>query len=148
MLNLLKRKQKQGGFTLLELLMVVIIIAILASIALPQYIRASEKARASEAIQILGALRVSEQRYKSQHPSNDYTATLAELDTDAPVMNNWAVPVVASTAAAAGIPAVGQITTTRTGTGVFSGQIVGIQLGTGTICGDFAPMGTAACAQD
>lgn len=148
MLRLLKRKHKQGGFTLLELLMVVIIIAILASIALPQYIRASEKARATEAIQILGALRASEQRYKSQELSNNYTTVLAELDTDVPAMNNWAVPVAAVTAAAATTPAIGMITTTRTGTGVFSTQTVGIQLGTGQICGNFAPMGTAACAQD
>ena len=76
--------KRSSGFTLLELLMVVIIIAILASIALPQFLRVAERARASEALAILGAMRSSEIRYKAQSPGQIFTAVVNELDVDVP----------------------------------------------------------------
>ena len=78
------RRNRQGGFTLLELLMVVIIIAILAAVALPQYIRLAERARAAEALSILAAIRGSEFRYKAQVPTGIYETGLNNLDIDIP----------------------------------------------------------------
>ena len=58
-----------GGFTLLELLMVVIIIAILAALALPGYYRAVERARGAEAVTLMGQLRGSGQRFCIENPA-------------------------------------------------------------------------------
>lgn len=51
------------GFTLLEVLIVVIIVGLLAAIALPQYANTLKKAKAGEAYANLGAIRTSMDRY-------------------------------------------------------------------------------------
>ena len=45
----------QKAFTLLELIIVILIIGILATLAIPQYVTLKEKAIAAEAIRLLGA---------------------------------------------------------------------------------------------
>lgn len=76
--------QARQGFTLLELLMVVIIIGILTSIALPQYVRMSERARSSEAMIILSTIRSAQLRYKANSSSNVFTSNVSDLDVDVP----------------------------------------------------------------
>ena len=49
--------KNKKAFTLLELLMVVIIIGILATLAVPQYEKFKEKAIAAEAVNMLGVIR-------------------------------------------------------------------------------------------
>jgi len=71
------------GFTLIELLVVVLIIGILASVALPQYQRAVDKARASEAFLSLKALSDASAVYYLQNGS--YTGmTMDTLDVSVP----------------------------------------------------------------
>lgn len=70
------------GFTLIELLVVVLIIGILSSVGLPQYMKAVEKARAAEAIQLLGDLARAETAYFLTKDA--YTTDLTELDVRIP----------------------------------------------------------------
>ncbi|MDD5005967.1 MAG: type IV pilin protein [Candidatus Omnitrophica bacterium] len=70
---------RKKGFTLLELIIVIIVIGILASVALPRYIKVSERARMAEGKTILGTLRAAQVRYYAQY--NSYTTDLNKLDT-------------------------------------------------------------------
>ena len=74
--------KKKSGFTLLELLIVIIILGILAALALPQYLRTIEKGRSSEAIIHLGMIRIAEINYYAEH--RIYTDNFDALDIDDP----------------------------------------------------------------
>ncbi len=68
------------GFTLIELLVVVLIIGILAAVALPQYTKAVEKSRATEAMQILGDLATAESIYFMTNGTYTNNATVLDLE--------------------------------------------------------------------
>src|SRR5437764_9774270 len=74
------RPARRGGFTLVEILIVVIILGILAAIVIPQFTNASTEARKNSLLSQIQTLRSQIQLFKLQH--NDVLPDL--------VTNQWA----------------------------------------------------------
>jgi len=72
------------GFTLLELIIVIIIIGVLATLGFTQYTKVMEKGRAAEARVILGTLRTGERAYNLEY--GVFSGTIADLGVDAPAV--------------------------------------------------------------
>ena len=80
----MERLNKKSGFTLLEIIIVIIIIGVLASLALPRFFKTVEYSRATEALSHLSSIRQAVNR--CYLPTNSYANcnTFANLDIDDP----------------------------------------------------------------
>ena len=74
---------KKRGFTLIELIIVIVIIAVLAAIVAPAMISQTGKARQSEAVAALGALRTAAKLYYSEN-GDVWPTTMAHLQIYVP----------------------------------------------------------------
>ncbi len=74
---MLKRKKNEKGFTLIELIIVIVILGIIAGVAVPKFIGLSDSARVSSARGVGGAISGTIQSKHADYLINatDYTAT-------------------------------------------------------------------------
>ena len=75
-------KRSKKGFTMVELLVVVLIIAILSTIAVPMYQSALERSRVVEAIALFTRLVEAQKAY--YFTNGTFASTFADLDIDIP----------------------------------------------------------------
>lgn len=81
------------NFTLIELVVVIIIIATLVSIAVPQYHRVMERGRQAEGLHILSQIHASQLRYHYDH-NYSWPVRLTDLDIEIPPLKYFNVPVL------------------------------------------------------
>ncbi len=95
------RRSVSRGFTVIELLVVIVIVAILAAIGVPQYNDLMQDSRRSEGVSMLNQIAMQLEQFHSENGT--YTADLTDLGFGALGWNNsengnYQVRVIAATA--------------------------------------------------
>jgi len=84
-------KVKNQGFTIVELLIVVVVIAILAAITIVSYNGITNRANASAAASLAAAVQKKVELYAGEPDTNGYPATIADLTNATNSAKTWYV---------------------------------------------------------
>ena len=98
---------KIKGFTLTEVLIVVVILGVLAALALPRFFGQDERGVVAEAVAHLSAIRQAEASWSLEQATPGYTSTLADLDVAVPSTRFTYAVASNGTATATRLPATG-----------------------------------------
>jgi type IV pilus assembly protein PilE len=96
--------RRQAGFTLLELMIVVAVVAVLAMIGLPLYGEQIRKGKRAEAAQALGDLQLRQEGWRADHPlygsMDDLTGSAGATTAFNTALKNYTVAVSGNNATA------------------------------------------------
>lgn len=110
MMKTMRGKKAAEGFTLIELMIVIAIIAILAAVAIPNFMQARDRARRTGCIQNLGTWRKVIEMYANDDDTSLYPGTL-----DDTTVATSAIPDASSNKAVVALARYTNVTTTLNG---------------------------------
>lgn len=120
------------GFTLIELMIVIVVAAVLAAIALPSYRKSVYKSRRSDAMSALATMQQAQERWRGNNPQ--YQDTLAKL-TGATAASSaagyYALSIVANSVSASGYTLQASAIATATQAGDTQCQVFQVQMNNG-----------------
>jgi len=129
----LRKSRVWSGFTLVELMVVVIIVGILAAVAVPVYRYNIRRAMASEGMALVGSIRTAQRVWFAEHDA--YTSRWSDISGQVDLTGNkyFTTP---PTLTASGTGAEATFTATVTGSGDAAGITVTVnESGTVTVTG-------------
>jgi type IV pilus assembly protein PilA len=128
-------RRNRGAFTLIELLIVILILAILMAVALPLYLAAVSDSQVKTCRSNMQTIANAEQAWKTANSAHTYTTTLSDLNS-----NLGATPVCPSGGSYSVAISTGASTANNGSTVPSGGIVVSCSYGTGsTAHGVFAP---------
>ena len=140
----MKMQQKQQGFTLIELMIVVAIIGILAAVAIPSYQDYTARAQVSEAVSLTAGYKTALAEYYQTQGA--YTSSLQPLSLGSTISGKYVRGITFSFSNASSI----SIIATLKGAGSVNGQVAGKALRMTTATGgrtwECATSGTGSTA--
>jgi len=77
-----EKMQREEGFTLIELLIVMSVMLILMTLAVPQMLKLTKQAHETSAIQSVRTIVQAQLQYNSMYPANGFSCSLAQLGGD------------------------------------------------------------------
>lgn len=132
-----------GGFSLIELMIVVALFALLAMIAVPAYQESVRKSRRAEAYNALAALQQSQERWRGNNPA--YTTTLGDLGGQETTASGYYTVSLSAPSEAEGALATGYIATATAVSGTSQASDSCARLSVRMLNGNLSYAGCASC---
>jgi type IV pilus assembly protein PilA len=134
-----QRVGAEEGFSLIELLVVVLIVGVLAAIAIPSFLNETTKANDSAAKTQVGALQTTMKVFAMENSGSYEGATLAKLQTIEPTLRDK------TTAVAGPITHLSATSFTIASEAVGSGEVFTLESENGAVTRSCSPSGKGGC---